>query len=125
MFYLEDKNEVIKQYTLSGYTLEQVKAKVWQRQWDDKYIMPTLAYIEVTTELRGLGLAKRLLIKVMKENKFLLFQNNNNSFWEKLSYDKQLPFVVLLHGDTWGELVYLKTCSGNIHYYSQPSWRNR
>lgn len=114
MFLLEDKNDLIRQYTLPGYTLDQVKAKVWNRKWDQKYMMPTLAYIEVTKELRGRGLALELLKQVMNDNSYLLFQNNNFNFWEALSY-KHLPFIIKLHKDAWGELI--KPCDRSILHF--------
>lgn len=105
MFLLEDLNRKIKIYTLPGCPAEYFKAKVGNHLWKDKYLFPTLAYIEVTSQLRGMGFSYRLLDLVMEDNSFLLFRNHNFNFWFHLSQKEDLPYKVVLHEPNWGEII--------------------
>lgn len=98
MLLLEDKNDLIEKYTLDGYTLEQIKASVWKP--NNNWI---LSYIEVDQSIRRRGLATRLISKIIKKHKNLIFQNHNPSFWKKLANNNKLDFVVILQ-DGWGEI---------------------
>ncbi len=110
MFLLPDSNHEIKIYLIPGCPKELAHAKVIQQIWRQKYVFPTLAYIEVARDLRDSGRAYKLLDLVTKENPYLWFRNFNPNFWLWLSKKDNLPYQVVLHGPGRGEIIRKFNC---------------
>lgn len=105
MLLLEDKNENIEDYTLPGFTLDDMKAKIINQVWNGRWVMPTLAYIEISSELRGRGYSYQLLDLITAEHKYLWFLNYNFHFWHSISKNNNLNYKVILRNENRGEII--------------------
>lgn len=102
---LENKENLIKVYTLKEYTANQAKCVVMDQVWKDRFIFPTLSSIQIDNCYQGLGLSYQLLDQVTKDNLHLFFLNYNYNFWAKMARKKRLPYKIILHGYHFGELI--------------------